>query len=181
MTEPAAPAAPAGPVAHTRTPRWLIALLVVSLALNALVIGMVVRSMWHFRAAAATQAEGLPPLFGGYMRQLPRPRQEAIRGQLQEDRAQLQALRRTLRDARRETADALRADPFDRQAFAAALGRLRLAEGGIREQVQQRFVEVAAGMSLDERRAFVRYLDGHRRGGGRVRGEDGPPQRRRGE
>lgn len=192
MTEPVSTSAPAPPSAapvRTRTPRWLIALLVLSLAANALVVGVVLRSMWHLRSAAAMSVDGLPSTFGSYVRQLPQQRQDELRRDLTEGRPRIFALRRELRQARQEAAQKFVAEPFDKVAFAAALARIRTAETSLREVMQSRMPDIAASMSLEERRAFLRWWDrrgGPRRfGGGGPGGDDGPPGRggggRRGE
>lgn len=188
MTEPASTSAPLAAPVRTRTPRWVIALLVVSLAVNALVLGVVLRSMWHLRSAAAMSVDGLPSTFGSYVRQLPQQRQEELRRDLTEGRPRIFALRRELRQARQDAAQKFVAEPFDKAAFAAALARIRTAETGLRELMQSRMPDIAASMSLEERRAFLRWWD--RRGGprrfGPGGGDDGPPGRgggggRRGE
>lgn len=170
MTEPTPAAAP---VVRTRTPRWVLALLILSLAVNALVIGIVLRSVWHLRTAAAMSVDGLPSTFGRYVSQLPAQRQEAIGRNLAEGRQRVFALRRELRQARQEAAQRFVADPFDKEAFALSLGRVRAVEGNLRETMQSRMPDIAAAMSLEERRAFLRWWE--RRGGWtRGRGGGGP-------
>lgn len=184
MTDAAPSAANTAPAVRTRTPRWLLVVLVLSLAANALVLGIMLRSFWHLRSAAAMSVDGLPSTFGTYVRQLPPHRQEELRRDLGEGRARVFALRRELRQARQEAAQRFVAEPFDKVSFAESLAKIRVAESNLRELMQSRMPDIAAGMSLEERRAFLRWWE--RRGGMRGRfgqggpggyGEDGPPGR----
>lgn len=181
MTEanPASAAAPAAP--RPRTPRWVMAVLVLSLAVNALVIGVVLRFAWHVRGAAAMSVDGLPATLGSYVGQLPPNRREELRRELGEGRQQFFPLRRDLQLARREAANRFIAEPLDKEAFVAALRRVQAAENKLREAMQTRMPEIAATMTVEERRAFVRWWGGNREGRGRPPGGDGerpgPPGR----
>jgi uncharacterized membrane protein len=182
MTETPPPAAPAPTrISRARTPRWLLAVLVLSLGVNALVVGIVLRSLWHLRAAAAMSVDGLPSTFGTYVRQLPPQRQEALAKELREGHPQILTMRRDLRQARQDAAQRFVAEPFDKEAFTAALARVRDAETALRERMQSRLPDLAASMSLEERRSFVRWWQGRPGGRGRPPGpgpDDGPARRR---
>lgn len=179
MTDAAPAAASPAPATRTRTPRWLLVVLVLSLAANALVLGIMLRSFWHLRAASAMAVDGLPSTFGTYVRQLPPQRQEELRRNLTDGRARVFALRRELRQARQEAGRIFVAEPFDKVAFTEALARIRSSETNLRELMQSRMPDIAASMSLEERRAFLRWWE--RRGGPRGRfggyGDDGPSGR----
>jgi uncharacterized membrane protein len=143
-----------------QAPRWMLLLLVGSLAVNFLVIGLAAGAMWRFR--------GPPPLAGvtpnllGYASTLPSDRRKALWDQTEGERHTLRPFRREVRAAREETIKALVAEPFDREKFMAAQARQSDAEHRAREAVQSLFTKIASDLTPDERRAFPRWRE-HRR------------------
>ena len=167
MTSPAAP-----PPANPTRRRWLKGLLIASLALNALVIGVVLRSVWHMRSANALAGVALEARLPGFVGTLPRDRQEALRSQGLVDRPRtLRPLRLELRRARGEAARAFTADPFDAQVFATAQAAVLDAEIKLRRAVQEMMPRIAEQMTVQERRAFIRWRGP---GFGPGRGPGGP-------
>ena len=160
--------------------RWLMPVLIASLALNALVIGMVARSVWHTRAAINV-AGGLDGNLPAFVNQLPSERRDALQQQIGPNRPwlALRPLRADIRRARQDVAQAFVADPFDRERFAAAQARLVDAEIALRRSMQQMIPAVAERMTADERRQFLRWRGGGR-GGPRGGGPDGDGAEERG-
>jgi uncharacterized membrane protein len=143
-----------------RAPRWMLLLLIGSLAVNFLIIGLTAGAMWRFR--------GPPPLAGvtpnllGYASTLPADRRKALWDQTEEERQTLRPFRREVRAAREETIKALVAEPFDKQRFVAAQERQSEAEHRARAAVQNLFAKIASGLTSEERNAFPRWRE-HRR------------------
>jgi uncharacterized membrane protein len=149
---------------HRKAPRWMLVVLIVSLAVNFLIIGLTAGAMWRFR--------GPPPLAGitpnllGYASTLPHERRKVLWDQTEAERVQLRPFRREVRAAREDTIKALMAEPFDREKFLASQLRQGDAEHRARTAVQNLYAKIASGLTLDERRAFPRWRE-HRRPPGR--------------
>lgn len=138
-----------------RWPRWKGVLLVVSLALNLLVIGIVATAAVRHRLApppGVTQATVL-----SFARTLPDPRRRDLWETTRTERLALRPYRTELRRAREELRKALSAEPFDAATFQAAHAQLLAAEEGARKTAHVLFEKMALGMTPDERRAFVRW------------------------
>jgi uncharacterized membrane protein len=184
-------AAPTPPVVKPR--RWPYVLLVASLALNALLAGAVLRSLWHLRANVAMTGGGVEMRLPAFVNSLPANRQDALRhnGQFERPGLQQPPLRVEIRRARADAARLFTADPFDKQAFIAAQSRLFEAENQLRLTIQRTLPEIGEQMTAAERRAYLSWraphaFNGRRpgaRGGrfdepgggmGRGMGDDGP-------
>jgi uncharacterized membrane protein len=143
-----------------RAPRWMLLLLIASLAVNFLFLGLAAGAMWKFR--------GPPPLAGvtpnllGYASTLPSDRRKALWDQIEAERQHLRPFRREVRAARDETIKALVADPFDRESFVAAQEKQSAAEQRARQAVRDLYAKIATSMTPEERRAFPRWRE-HRR------------------
>lgn len=138
-----------------RWPRWRGILLVVSLALNLLVVGVVA-------TAAIRHRLGPPPGFTQatvvtFARALPEPRRQEIMDATRAERASLRPYRAELRRARAEVRNTLVAEPFDVARFKAAHERLLEAEVSARKVAHLLFEATALRMTPDERRAFARW------------------------
>lgn len=161
------------PVAPSSSRWWLKWLLIGSLALNALALGVVVRSVWHIRSAANLSGAGLETGLPMFVNSLPSARRDVLRREgLAERPRVLRPLRLELRRARADATKAFLADPFDAPAFAKAQANVLEAEINLRRSVQQMLPEIASRLTVDERRAFLRWRwpDGR---GGRDRGPRG--------
>jgi uncharacterized membrane protein len=158
MTE--AGSAKTGPV--RRTPRWMLAALFVSLALNLLVVGSLAGAVWRFRAPPPWASAVTPNLLG-YASTLPAERHKHLWEQIREERGHIRPFRREVRAAREETVKALVAEPFDRGQFLAAQARQAEAENRARTAVQNLYAKIADSLTPEERHAFSRWRE-HRRG-----------------
>ena len=152
-------------VAARRTPRWVLAALFVSLALNLLVVGSVVGAMWRFRTPPVWAAAVTPNLLG-YASTLSPERRKHIWDQTVDERNHIRPFRREVRATREQTIKALVALPFDRDQFLAAQARQAEAENRARAAVQDLFVKIADSLTPDERHAFPQWRE-HRRPPGR--------------
>ncbi|MEL6799059.1 MAG: periplasmic heavy metal sensor [Pseudomonadota bacterium] len=153
---------PADPAQTTRSPLWMRITLVVSLALNLLVIGIVVGAL----ATRGGREDGTRPL--GALRDLgPTPFIVALDPEHRRDLAQsMRGEAASLRENREELRTrfeallaALRADPFDPDAVAALLGEQR--QVGARRQAigEKLLLDHLASMSGAERAAYADRLD----------------------
>lgn len=160
--------------------RRLKAVLIGSLAVNLLVIGAIGGSLamrgfhgrWH-------HGHG-PESFGllGFSHTLPAERRKMIRDSILADRGNLRPLFRDTWAARREAADALVADPFDRDAFRAAIGKVGAAMDKIKSAGLDRVVATVEKLTPQERTAlrdWWRKSRPHHFGRGPGGPDDGPP------
>lgn len=176
-----APAAAPPVAAPAPRRRWLWIALVASLAVNAVLIGMIGRTLWQVRANVALAGVGPDTRLPAFVNSLPPERREALRSAGAPERPwALRPLRMEVRQARAETARLFLADPFDRAAFTAAQERMFHAETKLREAQLRYLPEIGERMTAAERRAYLRWRGrggfgwGHRRGGGGPRGGDEP-------
>ncbi|WP_157968875.1 periplasmic heavy metal sensor [Tropicimonas sp. IMCC34011] len=162
------------PAPSRRVPIWLRALLILSLALNLLVGGIVIGAALKDRHRPA-RVEGELGL-GPYLSAFGQRDREALRGAAAEGRAAFRADRREMRTTFAETIEALRADPFDPARLESLLAR----QGEIVDRGRKRghaiMIERLSTMDAAERAAFAdRLQQAIRRGPGRR----GPPPGKR--
>ena len=143
-----------------RAPRWLLAALFASLAVNLVVVGLVAGAIWRFRAPQAWA--GVPPSLLGYASVLPSERRKELWEQTAEERGHLRPLRREVRSAREATIRAIAAEPYDREMFLAAQARQAEAEQRWRVAMRELYARIADALTPEERRAFPLWRD-HRR------------------
>lgn len=160
-------------VPRSGLPRWAWVLLIASLAANLFVVGVVARSIWPGRYAAAGHGPG--GLFGNlmaYSKELPEARRGIVRQAIDRERplAGLRPMREELRAARHEAARLFRAEPFDREAFLAAEAKVQAAEGKIRQNVVRFSADLASRMTAEERAGFLNWRELRRGASGRGAG-----------
>jgi uncharacterized membrane protein len=144
-----------------RAPRWMLAALLLSLAVNLLIVGGIAGAMWRFRKPPAWAGVVTPNLLG-YASTLPYERRKALWAATAEERHQLRPLRREVRAAREATIKALVADPFDKPRFLAAQAHQAEAENRARDAVRGLYSKLAEVLTPEERRAFPGWRE-HRR------------------
>jgi uncharacterized membrane protein len=136
-------------------PGRLKLLLIVSLALNLLVIGALAgaflmgprRGHWH---GGRSEDFGLL----GFARTLPADRRSEIRKSVQRDRAALKPLWREMRKARENAAAVIVAEPYDKDKVKAAFDAIGAAESRLREAGVAILLNTAEQLTPDERRAL---------------------------
>lgn len=159
MTEPLAPPTPPGP-----SSRGLKIALVLSLALNLGVLGLVGGAWLHGRPDGPPRfARDLG--FGPFTEALSPEDRRALVREFGRDMGDPRAFRREMRADLQELLQILRADPLDRAALEALFERMG-ARGQERLATGQRLLEERIlAMSPEARRAFADRLDeGLRRG-----------------
>jgi uncharacterized membrane protein len=139
-----------------RAPRWMLFLLVSSLALNLLVLGLVGGLMWRTRIPPPW-AHTVTPNLLGYASTLPADRRQELWELSAKERENVRPFRREVRAARQEAVKALSAESFDRQQFVAAHARQMDVETKAREAVRNLYVTIAEALTPEERRGFEHW------------------------
>jgi uncharacterized membrane protein len=140
---------------------WLPALLVVSLALNFIVLGSIAGAMWRSHGSHHHR-HGVTPNLLGFASTLSADRRKVLWENTAEQRRQVRPFRREVRVAREETLRALTAEPFDRQAFLTAQERQAEAENRARGAVHALYAELASRLTAEERKEFRRWREKRR-------------------
>jgi uncharacterized membrane protein len=159
--------------AYQETPRWMLVLLIGSLAANFLVIGLAAGAFWRFR--------GPPPIVSvapnllGYASTLSQERRKTLWDQTEAERAHLRPFRREVRTAREDTLKALMQEPFDQQKFVEAQNRQADTEHSARTAVQELYVKIASVLTPEERRAFSHWRERMRPPGSNLLDEEHMP------
>lgn len=141
-----------------RTPKWLMAVLVVSLLLNGLVLGAVA-SRWqahHGGMPTALGSSSNAQLFG-FAVTLPAERRREVWDTVEADRAAIRPLRETVHAARDEARKILLSEPFDAARYAEAQKRLFEAEQEMRLRALDVVQAIARQLTPAERAAFARW------------------------
>lgn len=147
-------------VLETDGPRpWRSVLLVMSLCLNVALLAILGVGVVRFTAVArrapfiAQPAGPLAP--GQVMRSLTPERRAAVQAVMRRHRSELARLRRAARDARQETFQVFAAPGFDNAAFAAALDRVRDADGNLEDEAIAQARDIVAALTPQERQKVI--------------------------
>ena len=141
-----------------RSPRWLYAGLIASLAVNLLVAGGVGAAYWHHRHGPGGGRGGDFGLMG-FVRELPAERQAIVRNEVSAARQATQPLRSAVREIWLEANKELTAEPFDKDKFKAAMARVSEAEARYKGAISEALAETAAKLSAEERRALQTWRE----------------------
>ncbi|HWE18300.1 MAG TPA: periplasmic heavy metal sensor [Hyphomicrobiaceae bacterium] len=147
-----------------RTQRWLMPLLVGSLALNLIVIGAAGSFLWRGHVDPLGQPLGrrVVPSVVGYAVTLPPERVRELERLTKEEWEKVRPLRRALLDARDASNKALTAEPFDRERFLGVQARLEAADRISREAAFKLQSAIAVNLTPEERRGYLRWRDHQR-------------------
>lgn len=186
------PNTPQPPEPAPTTPWLTRAILVISLALNLAVIGVVLgflamadrpgpeggRDGGRGAPGGVERTLGLGPYAGA----LPGEDRQALIDSIAPRREALKARRSALRQSFEHTLEILRAEDFDRAAMAAQMQQQRAAISENAEIGQEALLDYLATLSPEARASFADRLErrlgrepGARRGERGERGPDGPP------
>lgn len=135
--------------------KWLIALLVVSLAVNLALGGFLAGQM--SRPDRPAMLDPSLSLFR-VVRELPEPRREEFRPTLRAHFRELRGDIRQLRAAQRGIDAALTAEPFRPEALSDALAQFRTALLDSQQRNHRLLVDVAATMTAGERARLVEEM-----------------------
>ena len=148
---------PARPQVARRAPRWVWIVMVVSLAINLLVLGGALGAAWHFRYIRALGNGAAPHHFGAFVATLPRAKRQQIDAILSAQRVELQPLRQAVRQARREVGNAFAAEPFDKERFRTLNLAYIEARSRVLEARAKAYPDIISILDASERKAFLRW------------------------
>lgn len=147
-----------------KAPGWLKLLLIVSLALNVAVIGMVggtaMRGEEESEFGAKTANEpGLDRRQSRILRMVPEGRRDVALTIMQARSSDYETAQAALKKAQMDLIEALRANPYDEARVTAALAARREASGTVWGIGYEQLVEIAAGLDLTERGQLADSLE----------------------
>ena len=150
-------------IRDSRAPRWLMPVLVGSLALNLIVIGAAGSLLWRsdFGAPEAWGRRVVANITG-YAATLPPERIQELERSVKAEREKAWPLRRALLAARADANKALVADPFDRARFLAAWAQLVKADERYRVASFDLQSAIALHLTAEERHGFLRWREKQR-------------------
>jgi hypothetical protein len=147
-----------------RGSRWLMPVLVASLALNLVVLGATGSLLWRgaFERQEPPLGRRVVPSVLGYAVTLPPERVKELEQLTKEEWERVRPLRRALVEARDASNKALTAEPFDRARFLAAQAQLAETDRASREAAFKLHNAVALHLTPEERRGFLRWREHQR-------------------
>jgi uncharacterized membrane protein len=141
-----------------RRRRWIWIVLTISLAVNALLVGVMARAIWQMRAGAIVAGARVETALPAFISSLPADRRDVLRKDVPGNRRdEMRSLRLSLRQARSDAIQAFLAEPFDKGKFVAAEDRLLEAELAVRRATRSFLPEIAEHMTSEERSAYLRW------------------------
>jgi uncharacterized membrane protein len=141
--------------AGRRTPRWLMALLIGSLALNLLIAGAVGTRVWSMRHGG-DQVIGRQVL--GFLRGLPQSRKAELEPQIKAMRQAIRQARKSNADLRAQVATALTAEPFDPATLERVVRQMLDGDATVRSTRVSALVDLAKSLTPDERSAMLKQM-----------------------
>ena len=141
-----------------RAPGWLKLLLIVSLALNVAVIGMIGGTAMRGGEKTANEP-GLDRRQSRILRMVPEARRDAARAILIARSDEYAAAQAALKQAQMDLIDALRSDPYDRARVSAALEARREASGTVWGIGYEQLEQIAADLNGAERSELADRLE----------------------
>jgi len=147
-----------------RPARWMMPVLVGSLALNLIVIGAIASLLWRSHADSSSTPLGrrVVPNIVGYAVTLPPERVGDLERLTKDEWQKVRPLRRALMDARADAIKALTAEPFDKERFLAAQARLVAADQASRDAAFKLHTAISINLTPEERRGFLRWREWQR-------------------
>ncbi len=137
--------------------RWLKPALLVSVALNLLIIGVIAGFMIrHYKRSGGHSYRANTML--GFARALPAERRLALRPILDEIRRSLRPLRHQYKQTRRAVRQAVLAAPFESKVYETAVAKRLQALVELRKARNTLFVQLNEKLSAGERKDYVEWL-----------------------
>jgi uncharacterized membrane protein len=150
-----------------QVPKWVVFALVGSLAVNVLTLSVIATSLWEWGPASANWHGRFPMQLAEFSQTLPGDKASTIKRIVQEAEPVIKSARSGVRQARHDLAALFRADPFDKEQFMAVQNRLLEEEAKGRRAQLRLIADVSDKMSIEERRAFIRWRREHSASDGR--------------
>jgi len=157
--------APTGnaPIVVRRTPRWIWALLILSLSINLLIVGIVAGSVWAVKRGGYWNAPIAFERSRQFMRRLPQESREEIRQVFFEHKPKLAPYWREVRQARIEIGRLVERGDYSQDELNAAMDRLFQKELQARREAKPMIDDMLAKLTPEQRlhflRTFLPYLD----------------------
>lgn len=145
------------------TPRWMIVVLVLSLAGNLLVIGGAIGAMWHFKRNHAYREAGMPPYFGAFVARLPKEKRGKIKAIWRSQRANIKPLRDAAYSAHEAAFSEIGANPLDMEKLKSLYRTYSEARAKLRQARVEVIPQILALLSPEERKELVRLRKRSRR------------------
>jgi uncharacterized membrane protein len=133
--------------------RWVGWVLIVSLALNLFLVGVVGVRYWREHVRPPPDRVAMGP-FGRLTQGLPESGRAKFKEAMDSRREQMREQGREFRRARGEAMQALAAEPFDRVKVDAAFAEARRRADTMSAIMQGAMIEASAQLTSDERKAF---------------------------
>jgi hypothetical protein len=148
---------------NVRSSRWLMPVLVGSLALNLIVVGAAGSLVWRsYFGSREVLGRRVVSSVIGYSVTLASERVKELERLTKEERQKVLPLRRALLEARAEVNRALTAQPFDEARFLAAQARLVEADQRSRESSFKLQVALSLHFTPEERLGYLRWREKQR-------------------
>ena len=136
-------------------PIWLI----LSIVLNALLIGLIIGGgLGNRKAGPPPPQGGEQVLMRGIDRAVPDEQRREVRRVFRQAFAETRPERIASRAARRELATALQAETYDEAAVKAALTKMRTADEAMRTRMQEVLAEQLGRLSVEQRRTLIEQM-----------------------
>lgn len=144
-------------------PGWMKGLLVVSLAANLGVAGLVgghALRAWHDRPFAAVKAEpGLDRRQTRLLRMVPEARRDEVKPMLMQRQEEIDRARQRMQEAHMALIEAIRTDPLDPERLEAVLAQRHEASGAFWRIGSEQVVEIARTLNAAERETLADRLE----------------------
>lgn len=138
---------------------WFKALVLLSFALNLLIIGFVTTAWVRHGGKPHGHPFAIERSLMHFARkELPRARKRALRQAWREERQKFRPMFRELRAGRKQVGEALQRTPYDREAVRAALNGFIETRNAAQAKITGVFLDMIETLTDDEKRAFGTHL-----------------------
>jgi uncharacterized membrane protein len=150
--------APGGQPDKRRAPRWLWVVLILSLALNLLVIGIVAGSWWRHGGPRDHRDRIFTGAIERLMKDLPEAKRQHARDLLERHRQAVSPIRGELREARKNAKEAVLTEPYDEAKVKAALARFREIRLSQHQSMHDMMLGLLKDLTLKERKQLLDHI-----------------------
>lgn len=160
-----------------RTSRWLRIVLILSLAINLLIAGVVAGRWWMHGRPHGPGQHPFTAAIERLMKDLPEAKREHAGELLKHHRDTVRPLRELSREAREGAREAILTDPYDEAKVKTAFDRFRDIRQTRRQSTRDMMLGLMRELNLEERKKLLNYIRAgfRKRWRGRRPGNDGRP------
>lgn len=137
--------------------RWVLPVLVVSLALNLLFVGLVAGSWWR-HGPSGSRDRIITGAVERLMQDLPEDKRGHAAQLLKQHRESVRPVRQQLRDARDAAKEAVLTEPFDEAKVQAALARFREIRTSQHKSMHAMVMDLMKQLTLEERKELLNHI-----------------------